>query len=767
MFELEQAIQTWKRRLRSTPAFEDGDIAELESHLRSEVRRLKREGLTEKEAFNKALEEIGDPEPIGDELYKSRATQKAGPVPPWRQKSWVPALLPNYIKVSLRSFTHNTLTTLLNIGGLGIGVACFVIIGLYIKDELSYDRFHSKSDRIYRVVDKRKVEGVGEEMASTVTPAAEALVNDYPGQIKKAVRFFDFLTPSIALSYTDPSGENKQFNERRFFFTDPEIFTVFNFPLLKGDPKSALVNPYSVVLTEEMALKYFGEKDPIGRTIRFEGKRDLMVTGVLKNIPHNSHIKIDFLASFNTLDDPEIMAPRLRNSWIWNPTWTYLLLAESAVPSNLEKQLDSFVQKYFPESRRDIVELELQPLRDIHLHSHYSSEIQPNSDITYIYTFGAIAIIILLIAATNFINLHTAYSTSRAKEVGLRKTFGAEKKRLIVQFMSESMLLGIIAVLVAIPIIQGSLPLVNSIAGKELLLNNSEYIVLLLGMMLFGAVLGGLAGLYPAFVLSSFNPSRVLRGRIYFDGYDASAWLRKLLVTAQFSLLILLLIVAMVAHQQLNFLRTSEIGFEREDIVMVPIFRSNLPAKYEAFNSQIRSVPGVKSMTIVEDIPGKYFNTGNFTPEGFNESRQFQRLMTGTGITETLGLRILAGRKFRSNQGKDSFEAIVNRSMVEYLGWENPEEAIGKILDKNFGEQNLRIVGVVEDFLFTSLRQPIKPFTLIKMPDTDARAMNFFGKYLALRLQHSNITSTLEQINKAWTNLISDRPFDYFFLDQE
>jgi len=766
MFNLENAIQNWKRQLRANPAFEDGDIAELESHLREEVERLKADGLTEEEAFQQASGKIGEPEIIGGELYKTRTTN-IDATPPWQQKTWIPSLLPNHLKVAIRNVKNNRLTTLLNVGGLAIGLACFILIAMYVWDELGYDRFHRHADRIYRINDIRMTDGVGESMASTVTPAAEALLNDYPGQIEEAVRLFNFATPSLAVSYHTESGEIKKFNESGFYFADPGFFDLFDFPLAEGNPETALSAPYTVVLTREMARKYFGNENPIGKTLRFEDKRDLTVTGVLENIPYNSHIQVDFLASFQTLDDPEIMAPRLRNTWVWNPTWTYILLDENTDPENLEAQLPAFVQKYFPESRRDHVTLKLQPLTKIHLYSNLSNELQPPSDISYVYTFSAIAVIILLIACTNFINLATAHSSSRAKEVGLRKTLGAEKKMLVSQFLGESMLMGMMAALVSIPLVKASLPLLNSIAGKEMTLGLTESLPMLGGLVLFGIVIGGVAGIYPSFVLSSFTPSRILRGRLLFDGFDSSIWLRKILVTGQFSLLILLLVGAFIVHQQLDYLRSSKLGFNQEEVVLVPVFRSQLSGKYGTFKDRVQQFTGIESLTIIEDIPGKYFNTGSYTPEGFDGPRQFQRLMALPGVTETLGLELVAGRRFDPNRAENKFEAIVNRSMVTYLGWGTPEETVGKILDTNFGDQDLEIIGVVEDFHFTSLHQPIKPFALNKMPESNQRAMSFFGRYLALRINGEQVESTLNHIEQTWNELITDRPFDYFFLDQE
>ena len=350
----------------------------------------------------------------------------------------------NYLKVTYRSFLRQKVYSLINITGLAIGLACFILIFLYIRDEMSYDRFHSKSDRTYRVIEHFESEGIGEHSASQPFPTGPTLVNDFGRQIVHQVRLFNFQSPSLALAYRE---KDKAFNESRIFFADSTFFDVFDFELKTGDKQTALDEPNSILLTEEMARKYFDDEDPMGKVLEFQGNQHLQVTGILANAPKNAHFQFDFICSFSTLK--QSFGGNYPRTWYWNPCWTYVVLAEGVGKEEMEAFFPDFVQKYFPKFVVDDITLELQPLEDIHLHSRLDYEIQANSTAENLKIFGLVAIFVLLIAAINFINLSTARASKRAKEVGVRKSLGSEKRQLVRQFVFESVLLTFFAVIIA------------------------------------------------------------------------------------------------------------------------------------------------------------------------------------------------------------------------------------------------------------------------------------------------------------------------------
>ncbi len=512
----------------------------------------------------------------------------------------------NYLKIALRNIFKQKVFSAINILGLSLGVTCFILILLFIQDELSYDRYHANANRIYRVTE---VIAPSEHSSSLPFSAPPTLVNDFPGMIEHAVRFFNMQAPTLTLE----SSEEHRFNEPRFFFVDSMVFEVFSFPFVKGDPETALQEPYSVVITEPMARKYFGNKDPIGRTLRFEGQHDLKVTAVLEPVSENSHFQFDFLASFSTVTGIQNgVEPK---GWNWNPCWTYLLLTEGTNPEALEDKLPSFVDKHFPDNIRERTSLHLQPLTDIHLHSHLDYEINPNNNVAYVYIFSIIATLILLIACINYMNLATARSAKRAREVGMRKVLGAERSQLIWQFLGESFLMSLIAVALSLPMVDFSLPILNAFLDKSLqldLFGNRLLLWSLLGTM---GLVGFVAGIYPSFILSSFRPIQVLKGKLNLGGFDWTVNLRKGLVVTQFSISIFLIIGTLIAKNQLNFLQHENLGFDQEQVVMINILKTNLASNYDELKSALLQNNKVRYVTTAEDVLGSKCQTNPFIPE--------------------------------------------------------------------------------------------------------------------------------------------------------
>jgi putative ABC transport system permease protein len=663
----------------------------------------------------------------------------------------------NYFTVFKRGFLKHKGYTFLNVFGLAIGIACFLLISLYLRDEYSYDRMHSKADRIYRIHEIFQSDGVGERSASQPFAVAEALMNDHPSQIQKVVRFFNHQAPSLAVATID---NKKEFNESRLFFTDSAFFDVFDFRLLEGDRNTALNDTHTIVITKSMAKKYFGDESAMGKYLKLQGNTNLLITGVLEDLPSNVHFQFDFLVSFETLSDIYNPAVPAVWHWYWNPCWTYLLLKDQGAAQELEAAMPKFVQKYFPEFIRNDIKMEFMPLTDIHLKSHMDYEIQPNGSLTTIYVFASIGIFVLLIACINFINLSTARAAKRAKEVGMRKTFGSQRIQLVGQFLFESILLTLLSVIISLAIIATTLPFFNMFAEKSIALSvllEPFYVGLLVSLVLG---VGFISGIYPAFVLSSFQPITVLKAN---TSQEKGVLFRKSLVVVQFTLSIILLIGTGVAIDQLNMLRNNNTGFARENVIMIPVSRSPVAKNFESLRTEFLRNRNTLSVTGMEEILGAKHQVGNFLIEGMSESRPFPRLTIRHDFIETFDIPLVAGRNYsRDVITDDSLALLVNETFVRQMGWVSNEDAIGK----KFGNRpDKTIIGVVKDFNFTSRHQPIRP--LILKLNTSPQGFDVLIKYMAVRINGNDVEGTIQWLEKQWKAQIPGWPFDYFFLEND
>jgi putative ABC transport system permease protein len=610
------------------------------------------------------------------------------------------------------------------------------------------------------VIEEVRLEGVGEESSSMPFPTGDTLPLEYPDKIEESVRFYNFQLPTMSVEY-GTSG-TKRFNESRFFFADAAVFRVFDFEFLQGSPHSALTAPNTVVITQSVALKYFGSQDPLGKTLKWQNALDLNVTGVLEDVPANSHFQFDFLGSFETLR--QMYRGNLPQSWYWNPCWTYILLKEGVSAQDLQARLPGLVQKYFPDSIKDKVVIKLQALTDIHLHSHLDFEITPNSDVSYVYIFSAIALFVLIIACINFMNLATARSANRGREAGMRKVLGAQRSQLVKQFLGESLLLCSVAALLAILIIEIVLPAFNAFSGKSLATDYFADWRLAVGIVLITVVVGLFSGLYPAFFLSGFNPIKVLKGCL--DRGGKSAVFRKVLVVLQFSISIFLIIGTLLCFQQLDFLRTKRLGFNKDQVLMLPAYGTPLSQWYDGFKEKILLDPHVLHVTAVMDVLGAKYQTGSFIPEGALETnmQQIPLMMVWYDFIETFDMEMSAGRSFSLDFPTDMQEGIIlNESSATRFGW-TPEEALGKTLRQQ-QDQVIKVVGVVKDFNYTSLAHPITPFVL-EMP-RGRNQMNGWLRYVAIKLSAADLQQSIALIRTKWEEAVPSRPFSFFFLDDE
>jgi putative ABC transport system permease protein len=656
----------------------------------------------------------------------------------------------NYLKTAVRNLLKYKIYSVINILGLAVGFACCILILLYVIDEISYDRYHTKVDRIYRLVTERSAGGSVTQWAVSPSAHAPSLLNAFP-EIQAAVRFYK----------TQPllrHGEH-HFAEKRFFFADSSVLDVFTFPLLQGNPQTALRQPFSVLLTEQMAKKYFGEENPMGKIITYENKYDFKVTGILKDPPANSHFHFDFLASFVSLREvlQYLLGERALNDWVASMHYTYLLLADGAVPSALEKRLPDYVKQYMDEDDAAVTRLLLQPLRNIHLRSHLNGEIEANGDVAYVYIFLAVAALVLFISCSNFMNLAIARSVNRTKEVGVRKVVGAARRQLIAQFLGEATLYSFIALLFALLLVELLLPLFNALSGKPLRFGYISNWPTVAGLGALALLVGLISGSYPALFVSRFHPVAVIKGML--KSGTGGFHLRKVLIVTQFTIAIGLIVGMAVVYKQLRFVKTKNLGFQKEQIIVMPLV-PEIRNRYESVKQELLSNPRIVHASVSSVVPGRRPMTQTCTAEGLpdGETILMPTIVVDHDFLETFGLTLSAGRNFsRAIKGDESEAFILNEAAVKQLGWKS---AIGKqfhVLVEP--EYKGLIIGVVKNFHFRSLHQAIEPLVL--------RIQPFWYRNLSVRVGAEDISGTLDFLQSQWREFAPGRPFEYFFLDED
>jgi putative ABC transport system permease protein len=659
-----------------------------------------------------------------------------------------PPMVRNYFIIALRNLIKGRLYTFINLACLSAGMASFLLIWLFINDERNYDRFHKKADRTYRVVEILKEEGGGEESSSLPMPMRSRLLEHFPGRIESAVRLFNYQSPYAAITYG-----YKRHIENKFFFTDSSFFDVFDFPLILGDPHKALTRPRSVVISEAAAQRYFGDTDPMGKVLMFDGETDLHVTGVTGKPPGGSHIDFDFLISMESVGP---IIERLEKNYVWNPAWTYVVLAEGVSPDTIEAHLPELVTKYIQPKLKSPSELHLQPMQDIHLHSHLDYEMRANGNVENLYILAAVGVFILLIACVNFMNLATARSASRAHEVGIRKVSGATRGQLVIQFLVESTLLCLLATLPALALVELLTPAFNQLTGLSLELNFSEQPGLFLLLLVLALVMGIVSGFYPAIFLSATEPIRVFKG--VFQQGRKSIFFRRVLVIFQFSISVMLIIGTFIGRGQLTYLRDAELGFNQENLMMIPSDRTDAWDLLDSLRKGFSAHPGFKGMTTMDYLVGVQTNTYEFQPEGKDSSNYgfYNGLTVDRHFLKTMGMSLVAGRDFNDDPGDDSLAVIINESMVRAMKWKSPEDALGKKFFTATGKE--RVIGVVKDFHFAPLRQEIGPFVLDLPSNIQTRA--FLTKYLAVRFDPQTKDLLIKHMTRVWEEHITSRPFD-------
>jgi putative ABC transport system permease protein len=646
----------------------------------------------------------------------------------------------NYLKIAFRSLKKHRGYSSINIVGLAIGMAACLLLFLWIQNELSYDRYHEKAGRIFRVFQQDEVEGRVDRFAWTPAPLGPALVNEFP-DIEKAVRFG---RNRFLISY-----ENKRFYED-VFFADPEVFDVFTFPLIKGDPKTVLKEPRSIIISEEIKEKYFAEEDPIGKIINLDEFGDFKITGVLKNIPPNSHFRFDFLGFFKDY------AAHNFGQWGISNYWTYVLTSKNFNQDKFKEKLPEFVEKYRGKEVRDKYKLTypLQPLTSIHLHSDLRGEIEPNSDIETIYIFSAVALFILLIACLNYINLSTARYASRAREVGLRKVIGASRRQLINQFLGESLLFSFIGLLLAVALAELFLPLFNSLSGKRLTIDYLDNFILLPGLVIIVLFVGLTAGSLPALYLSALQPAKTLKGML--KAGSRVSWLRRSLVLSQFAISIIFVFCTITISNQLSYIRNKKLGFNKEHVINIPIYDKDALQRYETIKNEFLKNPRILGVSASSFFPGKVSWYQDYWYEGMSdrENPMICWIPVDHDFLPTFGIELVSGRNFSRDFPSDVKGAyILNESAVKEIGWDSPLGKQLKIVEKG------TVVGVVKDFHFKSLHQQIEPLALYLCPE--------YFEYLSVRIRPGVIPQTLAFLKDKWQELVPNQLFQYSFLDED
>ena len=677
-------------------------------------------------------------------------------------------MLKNYLRIAVRNLTKYKFISFINIFGLTVGLACCLLILTYILHETSYDRYNSKADRIWRVTRSwNDPDGaISLHLGMIAPPFGPLLRNDFP-DIQKMTRLLE-------LDNQPMRYEEKIFNEQNLFFADTNFFDIFDVTLLEGNPATALAEPNSILLTPEVARKYFGDADPMNKVVRLDNQINFKVTGLYKPFPSAAHLHPKLLLSFSTLNDSTIYgAEQLRTNYGNNSFLTYILLPRDYPVQSMVAQFPAFLDRHIPTNGappgfkpHQGTKLYLQPLTEIHLRSHLDSEAEENGDAGRVRTFAAIALFVLLIACINYMNLSTARSSLRAREIGIRKVSGALRHEIIVQFLSESVLISYIALVLAAAVAWLTIPGLNSITGLSLSVNALLKPAILIPLCLTPLLVGILSGIYPALFLSAFQPSRVLKG--LFKAGSGSISFRKILVVLQFAISIVLLISTTVVFQQLHFMQNTSLGFNKDHIIVMR-YNSALDKSYESFRSRLLQNPHIHEISRSSRIPsGRLLDSQGASAESGDSLRPvtttIKMLTVDQDFLSTYGIGIAAGRDYSRLYATDSTNFVLNLAATRSLGVHNPREMVGR--NFSYGRVKGKVIGVMNDFNFESLHQSIVPL-ILRLPAPSQPGSNYYGNIsLKLSGNNDNIREALNNLQSIWKTYLPEVPFEYSFLDE-
>ena len=663
-------------------------------------------------------------------------------------------MLKNYLKITIRSLTKNKLFSIVNILGLTIGITCFILIGLFVLDELTYDSFNTKTDRIFRLNSHYKVGDNKFNLANSPMPLANALASEYP-EIEKTARV-------LPANNIYVKKENNYIKEERFFYADSSLFDIFTINFIRGNPKTALVQPNSVVITTKTAEKYFSSENPVGKRITLSNGMEFLITGVVKPVPGNSHFEFDFIASLNSLPESS------KANWFGQFVHTYILTNKGVTAEELNKKIYSVAEKHlgpiiksaFGVSYKEFLNngndfsFNFVPLRDIHLYSKVFNELKEAGNIDTVYLFSTIAIFILIIACINFINLATAKSTKRANEIGVRKVLGSNKIQLIKQFLTESILLSFIAVIISVMLVELVLPYFNNLTDKELSLNLSGNVFIIPGLIFFTLALGIAAGLYPSLLLASFKPVLILKSKAAMRSKKGG--LRKSLVIFQFATSIILFVGTFLIYNQMQYIKNKNLGFNKDHVLVIKNI-NDLGTKQFTFADAIKENVNVLDASLSFGLPDYNLTANIYQKKGENNPYTLVTLPVDYDYLSTYKLKMKEGRYFSKNISTDTLSIIINEAAVKKLNFKDP---LNSELLTSLGNNasTLKIIGVVKDFHLQTLKDEIRPAALILLNTPEAN-------FLSVKISSNNIEKTIEYLSDKWKEFGQIKPMEYSFFD--
>lgn len=650
----------------------------------------------------------------------------------------------------------------INVAGLAIGIACSILIILFVVNELSYDRFNKNKDRIYRVVLKGKIGEAELNSAYTAAPIGPTFRNEVP-EVQNATRLERW--GEVVAKFDD-----KSFVEKDMILADSTFFDIFTLPLLQGNPQKVLTEPHTIVLSESTAKSFFGNEDPIGRSIKINTDTSYYtVTGVVVDPPVTSHFGYSMIASITSNERSN------SDFWLSNYLYTYVLLSPDASVKEVEKKFSSVLEKYIGPQLEQVLGitidefkasgnrygLYLQPLLDIHLNPDIEAGLRPTSDKKYVYVFSIIALLILVIASINYMNLSTARSAGRAREVGVRKVVGSSRSTLIRQFLVESVLLSFISLIFAIVLIEITLPYFNNMVQLHLSMQYLKHWYIIPGLILLSFLVGTMAGSYPAFFLASFNPIKVLTGKLRIKA--GSGWLRSVLVVLQFSISILIILGTIIIYRQIHYMLNKDLGFNKENLMVIRRAEA-LGDKQETFRQEVEKYPGVINCSYSTSVPGYPNNFNGYSIEGRNADQTYlmQINWIDDEYPETYGLKIADGRFFSKKYASDTAAIVINETAAKKFNIDKPFST--RFIQPGMKPEErifLQVIGIVKDFHITSLQQEIQPCAFI------LRSKNSRWGYITIRLAPKNINEAINYVQKTWKSFTSNDPMQYFFMDED
>jgi putative ABC transport system permease protein len=651
-------------------------------------------------------------------------------------------MIHHYLKTAGRMLIKYKVYSAINILGLSIGLACGILILLFVRNELSYDRFHTKQKNLYRVNLVHEQGGQMTSMAVTVAAVGPSMLQAFPevvGMTRLSNEEEGFFT-----------WQNKHYFTPLITYADSSFFDLFSFKLLSGNPKTALAEPFTVVLSEKLADQIFGDKNPLGEVVRLNNSDNLLVTGVVENPPSNSSIRYSALVSFTTLNKN----PNVYLDWDGGyGYYNFIELSEKANLSDLEKKFPDFLEKNINYKYKQFgvtVHMFLQPLKDLHLHSNLDYDTDTRGSLSMIYIFLAIALFILIIACINFMNLATARSMNRAKEVGMRKVVGADRKQIIQQFLGESISTSFIALIGAIILIEIFQPEFNRLVNSDLHLFRVENMGFIAGILILTFAVGLLAGSYPSFFMASYQPVKIIKSD--FNVRSGKPVLRNLLVVFQFFISSALILFTLLVFAQMKYINQKDLGYNKENVIYLTLHDPEARDKIEILKSEFRSIPGVISAGASTGMPGYGLTSNGYFPEGFEEPMMIHALDVDYDFLEVMKISVVAGRNFSKEYATDGDAFLINEALAKKLGWSDP---VGKKIMRD-GEH--RVIGMISDFNYSTLHTKIEPLLITLKP--------YDGYYyLAIRLAPQNLSNTLDAIEKKWYDILPNQPYSHVFLD--